>query len=282
MSQHNHEIRQLASTISVGETSTNQTCPFCRGGRTKEASFAVTRIEQGVLYICYRATCQAKGFVATNPALINPYEPGFKRKQKQFKPKHFTKKTRTLTDEEYSFFYRRFQISPEELAREGTRWVLDGTSRVWHPVRDIQGLEVGGIARHYPELAPKSLWRGPKAIAYPEVDRDWAHFINHSPKGPAKAIVLVEDHLSAIRLAQFVDSCALLGTNITLSLATEISQRYHQVVLALDPDARRTALRLQSRYSLLFGNFSVALLSKCDPKEMTDEEIEESIIRLVE
>lgn len=97
----------------------------------------------------------------------------------------------------------------------------------------------------------------------------------------SKVLVLVEDQVSAIKLAPYVHSAALLGTDITQAMVEEInSMKYERVYLTLDRDATMTALKSQLRLRNDLPNLLVVPLNK-DVKDMSDEEIANLLRRLI-
>ena len=56
-----------------------------------------------------------------------------------------------------------------------------------------------------------------------------------------------------------------------------MATNFEDVVVMLDPDATQQALKMKKRYSFLFRNFSVVVLSN-DPKGTDFTELEEKLI----
>lgn len=105
------------------------------------------------------------------------------------------------------------------------------------PVFD-ESLEVYGFtARRLDEQ------KGPKTLSFLENSRgSWY------PCSTSRKLIIVEDQLSAIRASKYVNAVALLGTDITdalLDILRDID--YTDVVLALDKDAYRKALKTAAR-----------------------------------
>lgn len=86
----------------------------------------------------------------------------------------------------------------------------------------------------------------------------------------SEQVVLVEDCISASCASSFIDSFALLGTNIPEAYYSHFSG-YSKVIIALDKDASKKSLKLQKQLAPFF-NTQVILLEE-DLKYLTEEEI---------
>jgi len=97
-----------------------------------------------------------------------------------------------------------------------------------------------------------------------------------------EATVLVEDQISAIRLAQEgVDSISLMGTHLPEESAAYIRQITGSLIICLDKDATLVAYEHRKTYSLMFNRLTVLPLQR-DIKDMTNEELTEWIQKLPE
>jgi len=86
-----------------------------------------------------------------------------------------------------------------------------------------------------------------------------------------RTLIIVEDQLSAIRASDYVNSVALLGTNLNQERATEIREAgLRPAYLALDKDAWELSVRYAKQYRTYLG-LQLLRLDK-DIKDMTDEE----------
>jgi len=89
-------------------------------------------------------------------------------------------------------------------------------------------------------------------------------------------VTVVEDYLSAIRCSTFTSSAALLGTSADVKLLNWLG-KYKQVNIFLDNDnviVAKAQLRLYNTLSLLVSTVKL-IHNSCDPKELTDTELEE-------
>ena len=141
---------------------------------------------------------------------------------------------------------------------------------------DYRGYRIGHVLRYYPELSPRSPLRGPKAISYWENRRvPLLHFEWHSEE-ESDSWVVVEDIVSAKRVAKYKNCIALLGTHLNDdSVSFLIDMGIKNIYIALDQDAWSVAYKLKEKYSLFFRNFSVITWSNTrkDPKDQTEEQL---------
>lgn len=87
-------------------------------------------------------------------------------------------------------------------------------------------------------------------------------------------LVLLEDQVSAIRLAPKVHTAALLGTNLSEAKIDElysVHKDYETIYICLDADATWQAIKLQLKWRERIPNLQIRGLGK-DVKDLTDEE----------
>jgi hypothetical protein len=258
------QIRLLALDLEVGQ-SLRAICPFCNA--THENSLAITRNEDGLVYVCPRAKCGARGLI---PSRTTNYDPHwYKQTQKTKTPKPFYYETIVLPQSLKDMFYEKYNITEQELEENGFLYSPE-IDRVVMPVYNYLGYEVGKVARSYREN-----FTGTKAINYFNDGKSHLHYVprNMSREG---TITCVEDIPSAIRVARFGRAVSILGSYITYEHIVELGGLTKEINLALDPDATHKAFKMRQQYSLYFRNFNVKVLSK-DPKDMSDGEIQEEI-----
>jgi len=90
---------------------------------------------------------------------------------------------------------------------------------------------------------------------------------------PTQTICLVEDIVSAIKIASHIHSSPLFGSHISNNRFTRLSRYYKDVYIWLDPDKRKEAIKFASK-GRLFGLDCKVIVSDRDPKEHTHEEIQ--------
>lgn len=256
------EIRLEAADLAIGDRKRCQ-CVVC--GRD---TLSLKRVETGVLYNCFRASCPTTGFVPSiGSELVKS-----KRKHNKPKSKPYTRETVNLPKHVIKFMMVRFGLDFETLHDEGWKW-NDETQRVIMPIRNARRAELGHNARYWGELDAVGLGAvGPKSITY------WNQFDCVKYHMPLRCnrggtLTLVEDQPSAVRLAQDTDTVALLGTHAEPAVMEELCRmNYSRIVLALDADATLKAIKIRKQYSLFFNRFDVVPLSGPDIKDMTADE----------
>ena len=260
------EILSIAEGLAVGDSLAGLVCPKCKGGRSGEVSFGVTRERHGVLFNCHRNSCSYRGFVAT-AGWSSDYQSSGERSTKH---RPYTKPTVSLGEEEYEFFRERFELTPELIDYAG--WRLNPEDgRVVMPVRNSNGYDIGCTARSYSPTTTK------KSIAYPDdTKRPWLCYYNQVPDSTA---VIVEDQVSALKLSQFLPAVALLGTGLNEQKAVDIASSFTNVFWWLDADAAETAYKHRENFNLMFGNFIVFSGSKTDPKDTSLVNINNILIK---
>lgn len=87
-----------------------------------------------------------------------------------------------------------------------------------------------------------------------------------------KTVVLVEDYISAIRVAYFAHCMPLFGSHINSELATRLSRMYDNLLIWLDADKYQESISFYAKYSYLFKN-CMTIRTTMDPKEYAHYEI---------
>lgn len=87
-----------------------------------------------------------------------------------------------------------------------------------------------------------------------------------------KTVSVVEDVISAVKLSTFNDSLALLGSHLSLKTALRLSRSYENIIIWLDADKYKEAIKQQENISSLFNRVKV-IYTDNDPKEYNNEEI---------
>lgn len=259
------DIKLSSQTLAIGETTRAIACPICHDA----TSFAVTRQPMGLFYICFRATCGLRGFI---PNIFNDWA-----KPKKPKTKFFRYDTRTLKRSELNFFWEEYEVGTKELQTNAVVFCQE-LGRVVFPCFTQEGWIWGYNARYYRELAPENHPVKSKSILYVESETvprvSWARGRFSDSDGP---LVLVEDHMSAIKLSLDVEAIALLGTNIPEDLWPLISKR--NVILALDNDATKKSISAVQQAAMKVKSIRCLALRK-DIKNQTDKEYQATLTRI--
>src|SRR3990167_950290 len=143
------EIKEKCLNLPVGQSCRFDECPFCFA---KEKSFSVTRIDEGILYNCFRAKCGKRGFISSTTGTLQNNT--IKKEPENI----FNEETRKLTVEESNFLQGRFGLTPQEIEYQQILF-CPRLKRVVFTLFDKSGLAIGYLARWY-----EALNQGEKAI----------------------------------------------------------------------------------------------------------------------
>lgn len=228
-------------------------CPLCEGGAHAERSFALTVADDGVSWagFCHRASCKfsARGSgtggggqtAFTPPAFeARPYERPTQAVRRDWTPDPWHTRFKRALGSNYW----------DVLDDSGVRQCADDRLEFVFPLWGVDHQRRGHISRRENEDGSRTVrtWRtqpGPVYSCY------WPEIFSFARRGDGE-VWLVEDHLSAIRLASYDDgpgaiAVALCGTNVSGDLVRELAplwREYPRVYVALDPDASSEALRI--------------------------------------
>lgn len=116
--------------------------------------------------------------------------------------------------------------------------------------------------RYFPKRSPKVFTMG-----YPDrhvllVPSPCVDFLSN--------VVVVEDAVSAIKVARYADSCPLLGAHLSLHKAVGLSRLYKKLILWLDNDKIKEMMKFKNRYTHLFEDVKIVISDK-DPKYYNEE-----------
>ena len=215
------------------ETVAGKICPFCNGGANQDKSFSITRKADGnLIYYCHRDKCHSTGIIARDGSSIIRTYP------KEKKHKVFDEPTIALTELQLEFFLNQYGINPEELGNAGFLYAPTRKA-VWQPVYSPERRLRGQVLYRYSDK---------KISTYKLSEESREPLISWYKPFLGKEIVLVEDQLSAIKLARYWNTVALLGTGLSKEAIIEIARYSTKQYLALDRDAIATALTQQRRW----------------------------------
>lgn len=99
---------------------------------------------------------------------------------------------------------------------------------------------------------------------------------NQHRQRPPRKLVIVEDALSAIKMARSVDAMPCLGSDIPLPKITALSRFYEEVVVWLDGNMYHKAQKMAERFQLL-GLKATAIYTPEDPKCYTNKEMNDFV-----
>ena len=226
---------------------TRVVCPSCGGGRSKERSCLVYDRSGVQFYRCFRASCEhPRGLYSgvadlTVQRVVRWPDVGLLPSNRM----------RWLAD--------KFHLTNDDLSRLRPMWI-EKDSRFWYPITDERGAANGGVARSY--------WTTPKSLTFTDNWGMGAWYSNIT----SSSVWLVEDQVSACKMAQHHTTVALLGVGLSSQLARHLATLNKQVVVALDGDALSVAVKLSEKLQGAGCNTSVVFLEK-DIKNLYPEEV---------
>lgn len=174
-----------------------------------------------------------------------------------------------LRDEDLAYFADKYELNIP--LRAAGRIKRSGDGRYVLPIFDPRGQERGVVIRQpWPGAPLKYHGTGPKADTYRSAPGPVQSHYGTSWRG---VLVLVEDQLSAIKLAAYgYDSVALLGTPADKigtyggqDRVAEINKRartHDEVIVALDSDATDAAFQFVRKWGSAFRRIRVAILER--------------------
>jgi hypothetical protein len=267
------EIATEGSTLDNGQ-SARMVCPFCGGGNG-ERSMSIKRDEETglILYHCFRANCGESGVLGGSRSLV--------RTRQQTPPAFVPWNTTGLIDVD------AVMIVPSGVRAQLDEWGLCHRHPLagwkWDPFDDricMPILGPLGDLRGYVRRSYRKGSDGPKAlIGRIDNQHPLVSYLFPSMITPPEWVYCVEDIPSATRLCHVgKPAVALLGCTPSEDVLAELARvcRYNLagagIVIALDADASRQALRLQRQYGMR-GESTVRFLHK-DVKNMTRGELD--------
>lgn len=253
------------------ETQGAEVCPACEGGTSEEKSLSVTRRGDVLLYNCHRASCEFRGSVR-----VSGFQPRFNDTSQQTKSSPVRVPTTPINQAFAKLLATRYGITTEVVEFANVGWTGDGLGtyerRISYPIYGPDSKQRGSNYRSYQGAKPKSLI---KLNSEDELALAWYKYLRTS-----NTLVLVEDQVSAMRLAPYVHAVALLGTHISEAKAEEIKEgKYKNIVLSLDPDAVGNAIKLQLYWRNKLPNMCVVGIPT-DVKDMDKDEFNSYLRRI--
>lgn len=257
------------SGLGDDETASGQICPACEGGATKERSLSVSRRGGVLLWHCHRASCGFRGSDGTASADL----PSRPRKSTGGR---INIRTSPLNKATIKFLATKFGIPESSFELAGLAWTGDGNGpyerRICYPIYSPDSRKRGESYRSYEGRSPKAII----SLDDGAIASCWYKW-----KRASDILVIVEDQVSAIKLAPHYHSLALLGTNLSDAKVEEVKEgKYKYIYLCLDNDATYQAIKIQLERSRDLPNMRVMGLAK-DIKNMNEVEFDEFMLRLI-
>lgn len=269
-----HYALEIAEPLPVGTVRGSLTCPECNGGEHSEASFAVGREPSRIWWNCFRASCGAKGVSGSHRLETAPV---VARAIDRIRP--YTKPWLETDTIDEIYFGSRFDLYADTIT-ENIRVSEDDTYLL--PYRDYMG-NIRGVVDRSPA------WKGwPKPVRTgnpPQKAKTYIHstdpvcgWYRGSWASASKAIVVVEDQISAMRVAQAgATALAMLGSNINQEVVRDMYLKHpRQVILAFDPDAQGMAQQTRRKWGGYFDRMRIVAL-EADPKDVPYPDLMEEL-----
>lgn len=247
------------------QTEAGQVCPACNGGPSKEGSLSVTRRGGVLLWKCHRASCTFSGSITIAGRTGNSNQ----QSSAKGSSRGLYVPSQPIDTATIKFLAQRFSISRETLELAGLRWTGEGdgkyTRRVCFPIYGPDSKERGASYRSYQGAQPKNI------IVLR--DEDSVSCCWYRWKRASKSLIIVEDQVSAIKMAPYMDAIALLGVNLSEAKVAEIleQKKYSHIYLCLDNDAVMEAVKIQLKWRHKLPNMCIQGLPK-DIKDMSHDE----------
>lgn len=247
------EMQHIAESLGNGQHN-GLRCPRC-GDHADEHALAVLVDGAAIKAICYRASC---GFRYNNGG----YTKGLASRPSRARP--YTGELRSLDEADYLWFMERFH-----LPRKAIGEVRKSDGRYFLPILSPEGTRRGWVSRRPWDDSPlcetglvKQRWDGePKSLTYMENEEPVQHWTGWALYKPT---VLVEDQISALKLAWYVDltAVAILGTGLNEEKVAELQRNTKSILIALDADATGQAFSMARKWGQAFQSCRVIILDK--------------------
>ena len=244
----------LASELGNEETG-RFVCPKCGGGKDKERSFIITAFSHHIVYHCFRATCGATGAAAINST-------GRVTAKSKPKPRPYGGDLVPVPKDIWESVFAKYDISPEDLEEQGITYA-PGINRIRFPMYNYMGYVIGeNLKAVSSDQKPKTLIN--KFNDVPSL---------HVPLGRRlrESVVLVEDQISAIKVARVHPCMALMGTNLSdEGLKQLLVLGIKKVVLMLDGDdaGLKASIKLANTLTPFVEVVRCVLPRGKDPKDL--------------
>lgn len=174
---------------------------------------------------------------------------------------------------------QKYGITNEEINRERIGW-SDSKQYLVFPVFDLydnlllwQGRYFGGNEAH-----PRFFTSGTPETVFKVVDTKGRPDDGISPMWSSNFILLVEDYISAIKVGRQFPTMPLFGSEISLDRIRKLSDHVTSLVMWLDRDKLRSAIKVRYKALAYFNQVNVVVSSR-DPKEYSNDEIRGFVAR---
>lgn len=262
------EVELLAAGLPMG-LSMRAVCPACQGGSDRERSLSITRTSDGLKWHCFRSSCPEQG-VTTGGAYARTEAPTAKKPHEPYLGAWYT-----LEEPDRDYFLDRFDLSyTDEIG-----WNDDGqyVLRILDRYGQRRGFNVrrGGWTGQ-PKEPRENAAKGTRPKTRTFLDRETDPNLSiHRPARKSPVLVLVEDQISAMKVAQSGRiGAALLGDGLNFAKIRELQQikGVEQTIFAMDADATGRAFDMAQKWGLALPRARVMILTQ-DLKDLPRREV---------
>lgn len=256
MASTSSNILLSAEPLQLGET-VRIHCPTCNSERP---TLTITRKDDGgVVWNCYRATCDEKG----GRGLHGAYKPKLERPAA---PRFFNYEgtLRAIHDEEAAVLAENVGFDADHIRAGRAKYAVED-KRFAFPIIGPNLRRRGWVLRSWERCTYN------KALTH--MEKDQPHMSWYWATAPeVEDLLVVEDIPSAIRAARYANTVALCGTTCGPEYINELAAHTDRIVWALDDDATSKAIYFHRKYGAMFESSQVAVLAK-DIKNMNEAEL---------
>lgn len=240
-------------------------CPYCRAGG------ADTRGDNLIRYLDGHAHCFACGRHEHSQVTMDTLRQLVEREKQSDDiddslnfPQDFIPLNNALYGKEGSRWIGSYCITCAEIERFSIGWSQNRRMLIF-PVYDKEGTLIFWQGRNF-EAGPKYLTFGEKS--------DILHLVGNPKSG---TLVVTEDMVSAIKVGRTYQAASLWGAEMSLQLIQKAASHFDDLVIWLDNDKLRQAVRIALRASQYIPTSVVD--SALDPKDYTTETICQFVCR---
>jgi len=256
----------------------------CKDGKDNDKLF-ITRCEDGYTILAYCHHCGKRGRFNTlkhstiqqikSIAKLNKHgiksSKGFRHSSGYRLPTDYQQDYREWGRGAYVWL-KRYGITDEEISRNRIGY-SETYGRVVLPSFGAKELDFM-VMRRVNSLDTDS----PKYLTYSNVEHVMYIPQGLLPGGVTNSVVLTEDILSAIKVARYIPSIALLGTVINIRALEYVANNYNNVIVFMDDDnlqVKKKQLDIKNRLEPFVKAVIIIHSNGVDPKEMSDDKLKE-------
>lgn len=186
--------------------------------------------------------------------------------QAMFQPRAYVGKNRELTTNELGELAQKYDLDPGLISKAG--WTKGTSLKGFELVLPVYSPQAA-LRGHLCQVRTPS---GKKEVeAFKILDEPWMCWYRTSNP----EVIVVEDHISALKACPFATTVCLIGTSLTPEKMQEISlvAKGNRIWLALDKDASLKSIGYLKQYRGVTGGKMAALMLGKDIKDVPRNEL---------